>query len=242
MKNQHIHIGCSSFYNTYWKTIFYPEELPRKEWFHYYCQHFSTYELNATFYRFPTLKSLQNWYNKTPDDFIFSVKAPKQITHLKKFVECSQEIKDFYEICQEGFREKLGCILFQLPPSFNYSEERLSLIVDSMNPGFKNVIEFRNETWWDQNVYNILSENNITFCNVNYPKLPATILQTTALGYIRLHGNPQLFYSEYTHQELEVYKQQIQAMGCDTVFIYFNNTASTAGIINALDFKELLIN
>ena len=240
MKNQRINTGCSSFYNTYWKTVFYPEGLPRKGWFAYYCQHFNTYELNATFYRFPTLKSLQNWYDKTPDDFIFSVKVPKQVTHLKKFVDCSQEIKDFYEICQEGFREKLGCILFQLPPSYAYSEEKLSLIVNSMNLDLKNVIEFRHESWWNQNVFDVLSKNNITFCNVNYPKLPTAIIQTTALGYIRLHGNPKLFYSEYTRQELEVYKQQIKATSCNTIFIYFNNTASTAGIINALDFKGLL--
>lgn len=239
MKNQRINTGCSSFYNTYWKTIFYPEGLPRKEWFNYYCQHFNTYELNATFYKFPTLKSLQNWYDKTPDDFIFSVKAPKQITHLKKFVNCSQEIKDFYEICQQGFREKLGCILFQLPPSYTYSEEKLSTIVGYMNPDYKNVIEFRHESWWNQNVFDVLSKNNLTFCNVNYPNLPTTVIPTTALGYIRLHGNPKLFYSEYTRQELEVYKQQIEATGCNTFFIYFNNTASTAGITNALDFKEL---
>lgn len=239
MKNQNILTGCSSFYNTYWKTIFYPEDLPRKDWFDYYCQHFTTYELNATFYKFPTLKSLQNWYNKTPENFIFSVKAPKQITHLKKFIDCSQEIKDFYEICKEGFQEKLGCILFQFPPSYTYSEEKLSLLVNAMNSDFKNVLEFRHPSWWNQNVYEVLSKNSITFCNVNYPKLPTEIIQTTSIGYIRLHGNPELFYSEYTHRELEIYKQKIEATDCPTTFIYFNNTASTAGILNALDFKNL---
>lgn len=76
MKKEDINIGCSSFYNSYWKGVFYPEDLPKKEWFAYYCKHFNTYELNATFYRFPTLKSLQNWYDKSPQDFLFSVKAP----------------------------------------------------------------------------------------------------------------------------------------------------------------------
>lgn len=243
MKNQKIHVGCSSFYNTYWKGIFYPEDLPRKEWFAYYSQHFSTYEHNATFYRFPTLKSLQKLYEATPEHFLFAVKAPKIITHLKKFTDCKQEINDFYEICLEGFKEKLGCILFQLPPSFHYSRERLLLIVASLNPDFNNVIEFRNETWWREEVYEIFAENNITFCSVNYPNLPTDIIQTNEIGYVRFHGNPKLFYSSYKDEEL---KQVADFLSSNNkfkrTFLYFNNTASTAGILNALRLQKSIEN
>ena len=239
MKKQEIHIGCSSFYNTYWKGIFYPDDMPRKEWFEYYCKHFDTYELNATFYKFPTLKTSQNWYDKSPEGFLFAVKAPKVITHLKKFVDCQKELNDFYEVVQEGFKEKLGCVLFQLPPSFHYTPERLSLIVASLNPDFKNVIEFRNETWWREEVYAVFSENDITFCSVNYPNLPTAIIKTNEIGYLRFHGNPKLFYSSYNEKELE----QVAAFlfsnnKFKTTFVYFNNTASTAGILNALTLKK----
>ena len=86
MKQKEILLGCSSFSNRKWIGIFYPEDLPSKEWFAYYCTYFNTYEMNSTFYKFPTSGSLHAWYKKSPEGFIFSVKAPKQITHIKKFV------------------------------------------------------------------------------------------------------------------------------------------------------------
>ena len=87
MKNE-IQIGCSSFNNRFWKGIFYPENLPTSKWFDFYCQHFTTYEFNGSFYRFPTVKVFENWYNKAPENFTFSVKAHKEITHIKKFINC----------------------------------------------------------------------------------------------------------------------------------------------------------
>jgi len=239
MKKQ-LYIGCSSYYNSRWKGVFYPEDMPSKQWFEFYCRHFKTFEINATFYKFPTLRVMKNWYNKAPDDFIYAVKAPKQITHIKKFDDCKDVINQLYAICKEGLADKLGCILFQLPPSFSYSEDRLGVIIDSLNTDFKNVVEFRNESWWRQDVYDALAKNNITFCTVNYPKLPTAVAITTKTVYVRLHGNPRLFYSEYTLDELNELHQDISSKkNCSEVFIYFNNTASSAAIINAQQFKNL---
>jgi len=239
MKKQ-LYIGCSSYYNSRWKGVFYPEDMPSKQWFEFYCRHFNTFEINATFYKFPTLRVMQNWYNKAPEGFIYAVKAPKQITHIKKFTDCREEIDQFYSVCKEGLSDKLGCILFQLPPSFSYSEERLALILTSLNPDFKNVVEFRNESWWRQDVYDALAKVGITFCTVNYPKLPAGVVATTTTGYVRLHGNPRLFYSEYTLDELKELHEDISSKkNCSEVFIYFNNTASSAAIMNAQQFKNL---
>ena len=240
MKPQ-INIGCSSFYTKLWKGVFYPEDMPSKEWFTFYSEHFKTYEINATFYKFPTLRIMQNWYNKAPDNFTYAVKAPKQITHLKKFVDCTDDIAQLYSVCKEGLTDKLGCILFQLPPSFSYSEERLNLIIASLNPEFNNVVEFRNESWWRDDVYATLGKKNITFCSVNYPKLPTTVISTTPIGYVRLHGNPKLFYSEYSVAEIQfLYNDIIAQNNFKEVYIYFNNTASTAAIVNAQQFKKFL--
>ncbi|RZK12277.1 MAG: DUF72 domain-containing protein [Flavobacterium sp.] len=239
MKKEDLHIGCSSFYNGYWKGVFYPKYLTRKEWFPYYCEHFNTYELNATFYKFPTLKSLQDWYDKSPEGFQFAVKAPKVITHQKKFADCQQEMDDFYEVCKEGFKEKLGCILFQLPPSFHYTPERLAMIVATLKPDFKNVIEFRNKTWWNDEVYEVFSKNNITFCSVSYPNLPNDIIQTNEIGYVRFHGVPKLFYSSYNDEELkQVADFLFSNAEFKKTFVYFNNTASVAGILNAIELKK----
>lgn len=152
MKKSNIHIGCSSYATPSWKTLFYPDDLPKKKWFDYYAEHFNTYELNSTFYRFPTVQSLQSWYDKVDDDFKFSIKVPKIITHLKRLQNCDKEIEDFYLITKEGLRNKLACILWQLPPSFSFSPARLESVIRVMNPTFKNVVEFRHETWWRDDV------------------------------------------------------------------------------------------
>lgn len=243
MKDPRLHIGCSSYYNKLWKGIFYPEDLPGSKWFEYYAQHFSTYELNGTFYKFPTVKGLQTWYKKVPDGFTFSLKVPKHITHIKRLADCDRELNDFYTAVREGLADKLACILFQLPPSFSYSKERLELVLNAANPGFKNVVEFRNETWWRQDVMDVLAQRNIAFSSVNYPKLPTTVMANTALGYIRFHGNPKLFYSQYSEEELqEIYEQIMAQSSLKEVYIYFNNTASEAAIINAMYFKKMAKN
>lgn len=233
-----LRIGCSSFYNSYWKDIFYPSDIPRKQWFDYYCQHFNTYEINGTFYRFPTLKTFQDWFDKTPDDFLFSVKAPKEITHIRKFVDCGLLLKDFYARAAEGLKHKLAGILFQFPPSYDYSPEKLQLIISNLNPDFANVLEFRHKSWIPE-VWNELIKHNITFCSVSYPKLPETVFTLAPLIYVRLHGNSKLFYSEYTSAELKNLKEIISnSEVAEKAFVYFNNTASAAGIINALEMKK----
>lgn len=234
-----FHIGCSAFDNDYWKGIFYPEGLPRNKRFAYYAQHFNTYELNASFYRMPTVKSLKAWHDKVGEDFLFSVKANRSITHYKKFNNCEAEIAEFYSVVREGLGKKLGCVLFQLPPSFAYAEEKLSLILDSLDYSFENTIEFRHESWWRPEVFEALATHKVAFCSVSYPKLPETIVVTTNTCYIRLHGRPKLFYSGYSEAELHDLFSAISSHQREKVFVYFNNTADTHGIQNALHFLQI---
>ena len=239
MKKPAIHIGCSSYATTSWQPLFFPEGLPKKQWFDFYCRYFNTYELNSTFYRFPTLKSLEAWYEKSPKGFIFSIKVPKAITHIKRLENCQEEIMKFYDIARKGLRDKLGCVLFQLPPSFSHSSERLEAVIANLDPQFTNVVEFRHESWWRQDVMEKLAKHDITFCSVDYPKLPNEIVKTSQTAYIRMHGNPKLFYSEYSPEQLEDLYAKVISQNFMQVYIYFNNTASTAGIINALQVKKL---
>jgi uncharacterized protein YecE (DUF72 family) len=239
MKKPQIKTGLAAYNNSSWTGIFYPEGLPASGRFEYYCNYFGMYEINATFYRFPTLKSLRAWHAKSPDDFIFSVKAPKIITHLKKFIDCKTEIEAFYAVCREGLAAKLGTVLFQLPPGFSYSPERLTLIVSSLDPAFDNVVEYRHESWWIQEVYDSFRAHNITFCSVSYPRLPTLIIVTTATVYVRLHGVPKLFYSGYSPAELKKLQEAITEAKPRKAFVIFNNTAGTEGIKNTLAFKAL---
>jgi len=235
MKNK-VLIGCSSFYNSFWKNIFYPQNLPSKNWFDFYCQHFNTYEFNGSFYKFPTLRIFQNWYDKTPESFLFSIKVPKEITHIKKLQDCEGLLNDFYNVCKSGMKEKLAVILFQFPPSYAYSKEKLENIIGSLNYEFENVIEFRHESWWNEEVWNSFKENKITFCSVSHPDLPKTIFKDFPLVYVRFHGVSKMFYSSYSTEELEAVSNKLDSK---KGFVYFNNTASEAGILNALELKRM---
>jgi len=216
MTSPKIKIGCSGFYNPHWKKIFYPEMIPRNQWLNFYAQQFNTLEVNSTFYKYPTLSTLINWHEKTPDDFTFSVKAPKLITHLNRFSNCQELIDQFYLICEQGLKEKLGCLLFQLPPTIPYSEEKLDQILKCLKTEFINVIEFRHVSWWNNAVSKILSENNVIFCSVNHPKMPNTI---------------------FTNNKL--YEFILQKKDLHEIYIYFNNTASNSGILNALELVQI---
>lgn len=237
---QNLFIGCSSYRNSYWKKIFYPENIPSSKWFEYYCTLFSTYEMNGTLYKFPTLKIMENWYLKTPEYFLFSVKAPKEITHTKKLIGCEALIKDFYSVCKNGLKNKLGPILFQFPPSYHYSPENLDFIIRQLDLEYQNVIEFRHASWWIPEVWATLAKNHITFCSVSHPQLPETIFTSFPIIYIRFHGHTRMFYSSYSTEELTVVNAILsENINAKPTFIYFNNTASTAAILNALEIKKL---
>jgi uncharacterized protein YecE (DUF72 family) len=233
-------IGCSGFYNKHWKGVFYPLGMAQQHWFGYYCEHFNSLELNVTFYRFPKPEILQGWWIKSPEDFQFSVKAPRAITHLRKFNDCEHLLFDFYDACEKGLKNKLSALLFQLPPTLHYTEDKLEKICKSLNPSFLNVIEFRHESWWNEQVFDMLKFHNIIFCNVSHPKLPERIIINTDKAYVRLHGVPEMFYSEYSQaylknllDTLNTYPELTEA------YIYFNNTAGNSGIINASELRAM---
>ena len=107
--------GCSGFFYNHWKGLFYPEKLPKNKWLQYYAEHFNTVEINNTFYRYPTEKLLKGWYEKTPENFRFTLKANRAITHTHKFNNTQDLTTRFYER-STNLKEKLLCVLFQLPP------------------------------------------------------------------------------------------------------------------------------
>ena len=234
-----IYIGCSGFHYKEWKNVFYPGGLAQAKWFQFYCGHFNTLELNVTFYKFPTEKSLEKWFMDSPDDFKFSVKAPKAITHFKKFNDCERMLDDFYGSIQLGLKQKLGCVLFQLPPQLIYSPELLEKIIMNLNPSYKNVIEFRHKSWWDKVVLKTLKKHNIIFCGITYPGLPDNAAKTTKNLYYRLHGVPVLYKSAYSEIFLEELLKEIKLQNVKEAWIYFNNTWGTAAIENARFLQSL---
>jgi uncharacterized protein YecE (DUF72 family) len=153
---------------------------------------------------------LEEWYDKSPADFRFSVKVFKGITHYKQFIATQQLIQDFYGIAKEGLKEKIGCILFQMPPRMKYKEEKLEQILDQLDPSFTNVLEFRHETWWSQEVYNRLSQQNVTFCGMSHPDLPDEVIANSKAVYYRFHGVPRLYQSKYEMEVLEKIADELE--------------------------------
>jgi uncharacterized protein YecE (DUF72 family) len=227
-------IGCSGFHYKEWKDVFYPAKIPQRLWFDFYCKHFNTLELNSTFYHFPRLTTLQKWNATSPDDFVFSLKVPRLITHYKKFNETENLLADFYATVKEGLSNKTGAVLFQLPPQLHYSEDMLQKIINSMQDGFNNVIEFRSATWWKKEMFEKLAEHKITFCGVSHPKLANDLIINNDVVYYRFHGVPVIYKSAYENDFLKKIADEISAnKKVKTAYLYFNNTFGVAALHNS---------
>jgi uncharacterized protein YecE (DUF72 family) len=236
-----LRTGCSGYYNRAWKNSFYPGNMAPAEWLAFYCKHFNSLEINSTFYKFPTVRTLTNWYNKTPKGFVVSVKAPKIITHMQKFNNCDRYIADFYRACEQGLKEKMGCALFQLHPAIVYSDEKLEQIISCIKQGFKNVIEFRHASWWNKNVFDVLAESKIIFCSINHPALPQDFVATTPVFYARYHGNPKLYLSAYSDEDLRKLTTWLsKKQNLVEAYVYFNNTITPAAADNAKTLVKLM--
>jgi uncharacterized protein YecE (DUF72 family) len=234
-------IGCSGFYYKAWREKFYPAGLPQRQWFEFYCRYFNTVELNVTFYRFPKIKDLESWYERSPDDFRFTVKAPRLITHFRKFLNAKREAGDFYNTVSKGLQEKLGTVLFQLHPRTEYSEENLGRILTTLDPSFANVLEFRHSSWWTPTVLKTLRQNNITFCGISYPNLPDDVVKTCPVVYYRFHGVPELYLSSYKKSELKTVADEINRYkNTRDVYCYFNNDIEVAAVSNAQTLQSLV--
>jgi len=235
-------IGCSGFYYREWKGPFYPLSLPQKQWFSYYCQHFNTIEINSSFYGLPAPKSFSTWYNDSPEDFLFTIKAPRTITHYKKFHDAREELNTFYEVIADGLQEKLGCVLFQMPPGFSYTDERQQLVLESLKEGFNNVVEARHQSWWNKDVLSGFKKHHITFSGISYPSsLPNDVIQDSDPVYYRFHGRPVLYKSAYTTEELKAFTDLIDPEA-KQVYVYFNNTWGGAALENSRQLIELITN
>ncbi|MES2691262.1 MAG: DUF72 domain-containing protein [Bacteroidota bacterium] len=238
MSKNAYHIGCSGYYYPYWKNRFYPQGLAPKDWLAYYSSIFNTVELNGTFYRTPKLSDLQKYASKTGEQFLFSVKMSRYVTHVLKLKNARQAIEDFLGLLNEGLGDKLAHVLFQLPPSFHYTEENLQRVLNAVpnHPG--SVVEFRHISWWNKEVEAALTKTCITFCNVDFPGLDSVIIHTTGRFYFRFHGNPELFKSAYSTKSLQQFAGILKDR--ENSFVYFNNTYYEAGYTNASQLAGML--
>jgi uncharacterized protein YecE (DUF72 family) len=217
-----IRIGCSGWSYPHWKRVFYPEKLPARDQLAFYSQHFSTVELNNSFYRQPTRERFVAWGEQAPPNFLFAVKGSRYITHIKRLAVESKSI-DLVVDAARGLGDKLGPILFQLQANFNLDLERLERFVDMLPVDLRFTIEFRHDSWLVPAVFDLLRAHRIALCIPDDPKMPKSFEITSDFTYIRMHLPPHSL--GYGERALEPWGRRVFEWTRQSldVFVYFNN-------------------
>jgi len=236
-----IYVGTSGFYYEGWRGKFYPEDLPKSRFLQYYSGNFNTVELNSTFYHLPAVKTVEGWRKKVPKGFKFSVKGSRYITHRLKLQGVGEPFKLFMERVKV-FGDRLGVVLFQLPPSLKVDLELLSSFVELFQRKNLFVMEFRHESWFTKEVYELLGEMGVAFCIQSHPRLPESFGVTADFIYARFHGVPRLYVSDYSRSELERWAGILieASEGKRDIYCYFNNDVEGYAVSNAVLLRELL--
>jgi len=243
--NRKVRIGTSGWSYNHWIDVFYPPDLKSGDWLSYYSRYFNTVELNVTFYRTPSEKMFVNWYQKTPTDFLFIVKGNRFITHTKKLQVENNSLELFFSRVKL-LKEKLGVILWQLPPNFqadiNRLEEFLKLTKKFTRQKIRQAFEFRHPSWFSNDVYKILKKYNAALCIADSKKYPSEEILTADFVYLRFHGAGSLYASKYKDKDLEKWADKIKIWYNNKrdIFIYFNNDAFGYAIEDALYLKGLI--
>ena len=240
-----VFIGTSGWSYNGWLGLFYPENLSKNKWLEYYSNFFNTVEVNSSFYHLPKKQSLKNWAEQTPTNFVFTVKVSRYITHIKKLSECEQSFKKLFDLTLK-LGKKLKIFLFQMPPSFKKDTIKLKNFLEILNyqtisKDFKFVFEFRNESWFCSEVYDLLNDLDVGIVISSSPSYPYHEVVTGNICYIRMHGSNQLYSSKYSVEELKkisiLIKNNVQN-GIDA-YVYFNNDINAYAVDNAKKLKEL---
>ncbi|HEY1686345.1 MAG TPA: DUF72 domain-containing protein [Tepidisphaeraceae bacterium] len=235
-----FNVGCSGWFYWQWRGLFYPESLATSQWFSYYASKFSTVELNAPFYAWPTVAAVQSWLRAVGrKKFTYTVKVCELITHIKRFNGTARLIEDFYFI-GDLLGKHMGCFLFQLPPSFHYSPARLKRVVDQLDPNRRNVVEFRHASWWNPLVFKAFEKSKIIFCSLSAPRLPDVFVQTHDEIYLRLHGLKQWYRHDYSREELKFWSDRIRSANPTRVWAYFDNDNQAHSTRNSKTFLRQL--
>ena len=210
-----ILIGTSGFSYKEWKGIFYPDDLPAKQYLSYYAKHFSTTEINNTFYRIPSAKMTTDWYGEVPSDFSFTLKLSQKITHIRRLKNVEQEMEWFLEGAA-GLKEKLGPVLVQLPPNLKKDTELLEAFASRYHSEVKLAFEFRHDSWFSEDTYEVLRKYRCAFGVVEAEERDAVRLVTGDFVYMRLRKG------EYTQQESSDWADWIRSQTAD-VYCYLKH-------------------
>lgn len=241
MNKNKIHIGTSGWHYKHWKGTFYPSDIPHNEYLEYYVKHFRTAEINNSFYKMPKKKTLRNWSQLASENFIFSVKASRYITHMKKLKDPQEPVDNFMSQIK-ALGDSLGPILFQLPPRWRKNRDRLQSFLQALPSGYRFTFEFRDPDWFGEDIYELLKKNKAAFCIYDFNQRQSPKIVTSDFVYIRLHGPDGAYKGKYDDQELSGWAgaiSQWEQQGKE-IFCYFDNDQAGYAAENALRLQEML--
>jgi uncharacterized protein YecE (DUF72 family) len=233
-----LRIGTSGYHYDHWSGPFYPEDLPKTEWFPYYAKHFDTVEINNTFYRLPSASVFDGWKNQAPSGFCYAVKFSRYGSHITRLKKPRATIGKFLTRAKR-LGNVLGLILVQLPPKWKANPARLATFLQAAPKDFRCSVEFRDPSWLCEEVYDILKVHGAALCIhdmiENHPRL-----LTAGWTYLRFHGDR--YAGSYSAQKLSAEARWIKQQLGDgkDVFAYFNNDAQGYAVQNAADLKRHL--
>ena len=207
----------------------------------YYQQHFDTVEINNSFYRFPLESALREWRASTPPGFCFAAKGSRFLTHMKKLKDPEEGVAKFMERV-EPLGEKLGPIVFQLPPWWEVNAERLEAFLRALPRGRRYAFELRNQTWHNAEVYGILSRHNAAFCIYDLAGYQSGYEVTADFTYVRLHGPGGAYQGSYSEEALRGWARRIRGWRrrLRAVYVYFDNDQDAYAPQNASALKHML--
>jgi len=230
-----IRVGTSGYNYTEWKGSFYPTDLSAAKMLPYYSARFPTVEINATFYRMPTAKTLAGWDAATPASFVLALKAPQRITHFARLRGIDEPLRFFCDVART-LGAKLGPLLFQLPPNFKKDTDRLAETLFLLPPDLKSAFEFRHESWLADDVYDLLRRRNAALCIADSEAMSTPLIATADFGYLRLRDEG------YTDLDLGRWAETIRGLGgtWGEAFVYFKHEEAGTGPAFARRLTELL--
>jgi len=228
-----LHVGTSGYSYKEWKGNFYPEDLPAKEMLSYYSRQLPAVEINNTFYRLPQPAMIENWKEQVPKRFRFSIKASQRITHIKRINNVADETKYLLETVAL-LEERLGVVLFQLPPNMKKDTERLKTFLDLLSEDTRTAFEFRHETWFDEEVFDLLRAKNCALVVSDTDEKPLTeIISTAKWGYLRLRR------TAYDGADLVAWLTRVRAQKWKDAFVFFKHEDEGVGPRLAAQFIEM---
>ena len=237
----HFLVGTSGWSYRDWRGRFYTLGTAVGDYLPEYARTFNTVELNNSFYRQPPPESFAEWAAKTPEQFIFTVKASRYITHLKKLSATKEPLERFLAAAR-NLGPQLGPILFQFPGNWKANPERLDGFLDLFPDDLRAVFEFRHPSWFEPVILSILKDHGAALCHAYSDRRPISEAVTGDFIYIRLHGRRPTYASRYRLQELRELagKILVQLEAENDVYVYFNNDANAYAVANALELIDLV--